>query len=115
MQTTIIHDEQYYNSCIKFAESKNDKSLIECLTQLEKITTNANDRLKNQNSEPDFYKLNIYNDFAPYSFYFVIRNNAGQYLNGGIIYHGKHDNGGDGGAPTYSVNLNPVNGWAIHT
>jgi hypothetical protein len=35
--------------------------------------------------------------------------------NGGIIYHGKHDNGGDGSAPTFSVNMTPVNGWSIHT
>ena len=36
-------------------------------------------------------------------------------MNGGLIYHGTHDNGGDGGAPTFSVNLSPVNGWSIHT
>ena len=36
-------------------------------------------------------------------------------MNGGLIYHGAHDGGGDGGAPTFSVNLSPVNGWSIHT
>ena len=35
--------------------------------------------------------------------------------NGGIIFHGTHDRGGDGGAPTFSVNLTPTVGWAIHT
>lgn len=37
------------------------------------------------------------------------------WFNGGLLYHGSHDNGGDGGAPTFSVNLSPVNGWSIHT
>jgi hypothetical protein len=37
------------------------------------------------------------------------------WMNGGLIYHGPHDNGGDGGFPTFSVNLSPVNGWTIHT
>jgi len=49
-------------------------------------------------------------DFAPYSFSFSIG-----CLQGGVIYHGPHDNGGDGGAPTYSVNLSPEQGWQIHT
>lgn len=35
--------------------------------------------------------------------------------NGGIIFHGRHDNGGDGGAPTFSVCMEPTNGWSIHT
>lgn len=34
---------------------------------------------------------------------------------GGLIYHGEHDHGGDGGAPTFSLNLTPKNGWAVHT
>jgi hypothetical protein len=37
------------------------------------------------------------------------------WFNGGLIYHGTHDGGGDGGAPTFSVNLSPVNGWSVHT
>lgn len=37
------------------------------------------------------------------------------WFNGGLIFHGKHDNGGDGSAPTFSVNLSPVNGWSVHT
>ncbi len=34
---------------------------------------------------------------------------------GGLIYHGEHDRGGDGEAPTFSVNLTPQNGWSVHT
>jgi len=62
----------------------------------------------------------LYNDFAPYSFYFEVERlcKDGSYqrwFNGGLIFHGPHDNGGDGGAPTLSVCLNPTNGWSIHT
>ena len=52
----------------------------------------------------------LYSDHAPLSFYWTVNN-----WEGGLIYHGAHDRGGDGGAPTYSVNVNPVNGRAIHT
>jgi hypothetical protein len=38
-------------------------------------------------------------------------------LNGGFIFHGVHDGGGNGGAPTFSVELNPSTKphWSIHT
>ena len=49
-------------------------------------------------------------DFAPLSFLFHDHG-----IFGGIIFHGAHDRGGDGGAPTFSVNLAPCNGWSIHT
>ena len=59
-------------------------------------------------------------DWAPYSFSFLMmkKDKSGEFqpwFNGGLIFHGSHDNGGDGGAPTFSVNLNPVDGWSIHT
>jgi hypothetical protein len=59
----------------------------------------------------------LYKDFAPYSFEFAMmtkKDNKFIY-NGGLIYHGKHDNGGDGSFPTFSVNLEKTEGWAIHT
>jgi hypothetical protein len=60
----------------------------------------------------------LFKDFAPHSFYFVIESNDNEHrrwMNGGLIFHGPHDRGGDGGAPTFSVNINPCNGWSIHT
>jgi len=59
----------------------------------------------------------LYPDFAPYSFYWVWKEiESGRVItNGGLIYHGRHDNGGDGGAPTFSVNLGAHTGWSIHT
>ncbi len=62
----------------------------------------------------------LFEDFAPHSFYFVMkrRQEDGSYkrwFNGGLIFHGAHDNGGDGGAPTFSVSLVPATGWQIHS
>lgn len=59
-------------------------------------------------------------DWAPYSFRFCMmtKDEAGEFkywFNGGLIFHGSHDNGGGGGAPTFSVCLNPTDGWSIHT
>lgn len=65
-------------------------------------------------------RTTLYTDFAPHSFgfdkEFLHEDGTWQLAyNGGLIYHGPHDNGGDGGAPTFSVNLSPHNGWSIHT
>jgi hypothetical protein len=62
------------------------------------------------------YTIMLYEDFAPYSFYWEeIAPNGKRSMNGGLIYHGQHDSGGNGGSPTFSVNLTPMSGWAIHT
>ena len=66
-------------------------------------------------------RVRLYVDFAPQSFEFVkeiLYEDDTEWtfqFNGGIIFHGAHDGGGDGGAPTYSVNLSPQDGWSIHT
>jgi Domain of unknown function (DUF4120) len=52
----------------------------------------------------------LFKDFAPYSFEFA----AGGFQ-GGLIFHGKHDAGGNGDAPTFSVSLTPIDGWSLHT
>lgn len=57
----------------------------------------------------------LYKDFALHSFGFQLEKDRKVSLVGGLIFHGNHDGGGDGGAPTYSVNLTPVDGWSIHT
>jgi len=59
-------------------------------------------------------------DWAPYSFAFTMMRLMpnGEYerwFNGGLIFHGAHDNGGDGSYPTLSVCLTPTDGWSIHT
>jgi len=66
-------------------------------------------------------RLRVMLDFAPLSFYFEkewydkTTDTWRRDYNGGIIFHGCHDGGGNGGAPTFSVNLIPVDGWATHT
>jgi hypothetical protein len=67
-------------------------------------------------------RCTLFKDFAPYSFTIIMEKedylNPGEFIpwfGGGLVYHGPHDNGGDGGAPTFSVNLNNSNGWSIHT
>jgi len=98
------------DEALKYAESIKDDSLQKCLDRLKKIEENY----KNDETEVE---TEISTDFAPYSFYFVrmYKNTTNFISNGGIIFHGKHDNGGDGSSPTFSVNLTPTNGWAIHT
>ena len=77
-------------------------------------------------------------DFAPYSFEFacydidgvflkyyeykgiqeamvIHRDGSKPWMSGGLIYHGAHDNGGDGSFPTLSVNISSIDGWSIHT
>jgi len=56
-------------------------------------------------------------DFAPCSFIFAVIDKVTERckLNGGIIFHGKHDGFGSGSAPTFSVSLSGEEGWQIHT
>jgi len=63
------------------------------------------------------YTVTLYNDFAPLSLYFEITLNEKFILNGGFIFHGPHDGFGSGGAPTFSVCIDPDDkpGWSIHT
>jgi hypothetical protein len=65
---------------------------------------------------PDGWIGDLYSDFAPYSFFWTEYSPTSKRgLIGGLIYHGQHDRGGNGGAPTFSVNLMPTIGWCIHT
>ena len=63
------------------------------------------------------YLVTLYNDFAPLSMEFSIKENDRLILYGGLIYHGPHDGYGSGGAPTFSVSLSTDKkaGWSIHT
>lgn len=101
---------------LDFAKEMRNNSLLDCLDRLQMVENNMK---QNRNADIDTH---IYPDFAPYSFEFVRveykngRDYKPEFLsNGGIIFHGKHDNGGDGSAPTFSVCLTPCNGWQIHT
>lgn len=61
-------------------------------------------------------KVRVGLDFSPLSFGFaVIRADGSAWIVGALIFHGLHDGGGNGGAPTYAVCLTPTTGWSIHT
>lgn len=104
--------EGHLASALMTASEMGDNSLQKCI-----------DRLMNYGADI----LMITNDYAPLSFVFGVykRSEEGamvidgercqMLMNGGIIFHGQHDNGGDGSAPTFAVSLTPTNGWAIHT
>jgi hypothetical protein len=63
------------------------------------------------------YTVTLYSDFAPLSLEFSITDKGNHVLNGGFIFHWPHDGYGNGGAPTFSVCIDPDNkqGWSIHT
>lgn len=73
-----------------------------------------NDNVGNQRKPSEVI---LYPDFAPHSFFWVWQETESErrIMCGGMIYHGNHDNGGDGGSPTFSVCLEPTSGWSIHT
>ena len=64
----------------------------------------------------EHHKVDIYEDFAYMSFYFVITDTSANrpVLNGGIIYRGPR-NDGKPEKETFSVSLTPTNGWSTHT
>jgi len=97
--------DDYYKQVLEFAEKIGKKEqLLEQLDRLERMAMNRKG------------KIFLSKDFAPYSFYWILRrNDSDVIMNGGLIFHGSHDCGGYGGAPTFSVNLTPVDGWSIHT
>lgn len=61
-------------------------------------------------NKPDGWMVELFSDFAPYSFFWIEKDLQGRLgLIGGLIYNG------DGSAPIFSVCLVPVDGWVIHT
>lgn len=96
-------EREWFGEIMRFAEGQPVKefaSLQRCLEQISNIVHNC----------PKAPPPSIYKDFAPMSFGW----SAGS-LVGGCIYHGAHDNGGDGGMPTLAVQVNPSFGWSLHT
>lgn len=105
-----VEDQEYLDEVKKFAES---------IGKLDDLNSKL-ESLSNRQYCDHEVKCLLFKDFAPYSFVFIIQIETAENLwesvmNGGLIFHGQYDNGGDGGAPTFSVNLEPVSGWSIHT
>ena len=100
----VVKCEEHLAAVRAFADSTNQREQFEC--QLARLTDCLSDG----------WTVELYTDFAPYSFFWTEYCPTRQRgLIGGLIYHGEHDRGGDGGAPSFSVCLTPTSGWSIHT
>lgn len=117
----IIQNKKHFDEVVAFAkksglyedDGKTNNALSNRLKYLEEYGGKddaGNDRMR----------VRLMPDFAPMSFFFVIeaKNAEGLWrtlFNGGVIYHGRHDDNGGGAAPTFAVTLEPTVGWSIHT
>ena len=108
-----IENIQYFTQVKDFAKRKG------LLNQLEEHLMHLDTYAEHGNRGKT--RCSLFKDFAPYSFrFFVLKKDENDnykfWFNGGLIYHGPHDNGGDGSFPTLSVNLSSQkHGWSIHT
>ena len=94
------------NETLAIAKEKGNTTLDDCLNRLKTAEENLG------------VETFVSTDFAPLSFYFVRKDKDGNFRgNGGIIFHGNHDKGGNGSAPTFSVSLDnsTEERWEIHT
>ena len=99
-----IQNRDHYAKVLNYAAAIGMlASLKENLDRLENIATNLGG------------VLHLGCDFAPYSFTWAVVRDGACVYNGGLIYHGQHDRGGDGGGPTFSVSVEPCDGWQIHS
>ena len=107
-----IENQAHFEQVLAFADKVGLRHQLD--EQLEFLGTYA------QHDGRDRTRCRLFKDFAPYSFEFLmeIRDGEDQYRRwfvGGLIFHGPHDNGGDGGFPTLAVSLTPTTGWSVHT
>jgi hypothetical protein len=61
---------------------------------------------------PPGWTVSLYDDFMPYSFFWVEEKDGQRGLVGGLIYHGQTPTNG---MEQFSICLTPTTGWAIHT
>jgi len=108
--------EAYLESVRKFADEHNVRpQLEEELAYLGLYACHGDDL--------DHTQCVLTKDFAPQSFAFRMLRRASPtapyefWFNGGLILHGAHDRGGDGGSPTFSVSLSGDRTlhWETHT
>jgi hypothetical protein len=90
---------------LAYAETIGDETLANCIQQLK----NADEYNKSETI--------IGKDFAPRSFEFARMKEGRCIINGGIIFHGAHDGGGNGSSPSFSVSIsnNNKSRWELHT
>lgn len=107
-----VQNQAHYDAIVAFAEEAGLKDQLDCKLKYLDEYAEHGDRGKSQ--------CLLYADFAPHSFGFTmqVRGDDAEYRTwfvGGLIFHGSHDNGGDGSFPTLAVSLSPSTGWQVHT
>ena len=111
----VVENQEHFDECRAFAEKTGHLGNFE---ESIKYLTNYGMEPEDRDGRHDVRCL-LAKDFAPYSFRFVIeRFRKGVWalwLNGGLIFHGDHDGGGSGSAPTFAVCAQPTEGWLVHT
>lgn len=91
--------QEHYDKVVQYAESIGDKTLFECLQRLEHWERNPHHPCE----------IELYKDFAPYSFLFKERYPDGRLgVVGGLVYHGQSD-----GSCCFIEE--PFHGWMTHT
>ena len=83
----------------EYAKSIGDTTFQNCIERLKQWEKNSGGR----------YEIELYYDFAPYSFGFAERTPDGRNgIVGGLLYHGRPDE-------SFAVMMEPFHGWSIHT
>lgn len=95
-----IKCQEHYDKVVEYAKSIGDTTLQNCVERLKQWEKNSNGR----------YEIELYRDFAPYSFGFAERTPDGRSgIVGGLLYHGRPDE-------SFAVMIEgPFHGWSIHT
>jgi hypothetical protein len=89
----VIKCQDHYDLVLEYAKSiGKEKEFLAKVSELNKLGDS----------------VELYKDFAPYSFDFSSFKDGKRYICGGLLYHGKPDE-------SLSVSLNPIHGWSIHT
>ena len=95
-----IKCQEHYDKVAEYAKSIGDTTLQKCIERLKQWEKNSNGR----------YEIELYWDFAPYSFGFAeIAAYGSKGVVGGLLYHGRPDE-------SLAVMIGgPFHGWSIHT
>lgn len=108
----LVKDEEHYQNVLIFATETSQLEQLQ--EQLEYLRSYA------CHETPEDTRCELYKDFAPYSFYFVMykkNKQTGEYqrwFNGGLLWFNNGETGVNG--PQYSVRLGELTrGWQIHT
>ena len=94
-----IKCQEHYDKVLEYANSIGDTTFEKCIERLKQWEKNSNGR----------YEIELYWDFAPYSFGFAeVAADGSKGVVGGLLYHGGPDE-------SFAVIMEPFHGWSIHT